>query len=59
MNEVLCELILDSCVSVSLMPDKLLMEHVMVLAILHSHVGMEVGEYLCVCDIVSVEHNTT
>ena len=44
MNEILTDLIMDLCVSVSLMPDKLLMEHVMLLAILTSHVGVEVGE---------------
>ena len=44
MNKILTDLIMDLCVSVSLMPDKLLMEHVMLLAILTSHVGVEVGE---------------
>lgn len=44
MNKILTDIILDSCVSVSLMPDKLLMEHIMLLAILASHIGMEVGE---------------
>ena len=45
MNKILSELILGSCVSISLMPDKLLMEHVMLLAILTSHIGTEVGEW--------------
>ena len=45
MNRILSELILGSCVSISLMPDKLLMEHVMLLAILTSHIGTEVGEW--------------
>ena len=44
MNKILTDLTLDSCIAVSLMPDKLLMEHVMLLAILSSHVGIEVGE---------------
>lgn len=44
MNKILTDLIMDLRVSVSLMPDKLLMEHVMLLAILTSHVGVEVGE---------------
>ncbi|CAH3015813.1 unnamed protein product [Porites evermanni] len=45
MNKILSELILGSCVSISLMPDKLLMEHVMLLAILTSHIGTEVGAF--------------
>ena len=44
MNKILSDLILGSCVSISLMPDKLLMEHIMLLAILTCHIGTEVGE---------------
>ncbi|XP_029206325.1 nucleolar MIF4G domain-containing protein 1-like isoform X2 [Acropora millepora] len=45
MNKILTDIILDSCVSVSLMPDKLLMEHIMLLTILASRIGMEVGAF--------------
>ncbi|XP_068762355.1 nucleolar MIF4G domain-containing protein 1-like [Montipora capricornis] len=45
MNKILTDLILDSCVSISLMPDKLLMEHVMLLTILTIHIGIEVGAF--------------
>ena len=44
MNKILSDLILSSCVSISVMPDKLLMEHIMLLAVLTSHIGTEVGE---------------
>ena len=47
MNKILSNLILGSCVSTSLMPEKLLMEHTMLLAILSSHIGSEVGKYTC------------
>lgn len=55
MNKVLTDIILDSCVSVSLMPDKLLMEHIMLLAILASRIGMEVGEAMDNAVIVNIE----
>ncbi|XP_020612476.1 nucleolar MIF4G domain-containing protein 1-like isoform X2 [Orbicella faveolata] len=45
MNKILSNLILGSCVSTSLMPEKLLMEHVMLLAILSSHIGTEVAAF--------------
>lgn len=54
MNRILSDLILGSCVSVSLMPDKLLMEHVMLLAILTSHIGIEVGE--SIDNLMSISH---
>ena len=45
-NKILSNLILESCVSTSLMPEKLLMEHAMLLAILSSHIGTEVGKFV-------------
>lgn len=54
MNRILSDLILGSCVSVSLMPDKLLMEHVMLLAILTSHIGIEVCE--SIDNLMSISH---
>ncbi|RMX50702.1 hypothetical protein pdam_00013216 [Pocillopora damicornis] len=44
-NKILSNLILASCVSASMMPDKLLMEHIMLLAILSSHVGIDVAAF--------------
>jgi len=35
-------------VSTSLMPEKLLMEHVMLLTILSSHIGTEVGKFVII-----------
>lgn len=55
MNKILTDIILDSCVSVSLMPDKLLMEHIMLLTILASRIGMEVGEAKDNAVIVNIE----
>ncbi|OWF40014.1 nucleolar MIF4G domain-containing protein 1-like [Mizuhopecten yessoensis] len=43
MNETLAEIILDACVSVVITPERLAMELMMLLAILHGNVGMEVG----------------
>lgn len=45
-NRILSNLIQESCVSTSLMPEKLLMEHAMLLAILSSHTGSEVGKFV-------------
>ncbi|XP_060067050.1 nucleolar MIF4G domain-containing protein 1-like [Ylistrum balloti] len=43
MNETLAGIILDACVSVVITPERLAMELMMLLAILHGNVGMEVG----------------
>ena len=52
-NKILSNHILASCVSVSMMPDKLLMEHIMLLAILSSHVGIDVGKFSFTCSKTS------
>lgn len=44
MNETLTNLLLDSLVTRVLTPERLLMEHVMLVAILHANVGTEVGK---------------
>ncbi|XP_055785189.1 nucleolar MIF4G domain-containing protein 1 isoform X1 [Salvelinus fontinalis] len=43
MNDTLTEILLAACVTPALMPDRLLMEHVLLVSILHHTVGLEVG----------------
>ncbi|KAJ0022855.1 hypothetical protein NQD34_014989 [Periophthalmus magnuspinnatus] len=45
MNDTLTEVLLAACVTPSLMPDRLLMEHVLLVSILHHAVGLEVGAH--------------
>nr|XP_020507731.1 nucleolar MIF4G domain-containing protein 1 [Labrus bergylta] len=45
MNDTLTEVLLAACVTPSLMPDRLLMEHVLLVSILHHTVGLEVGAH--------------
>lgn len=42
MNDTLTELLLAACVTPALMPDRLLMEHILLVSILHHAVGLEV-----------------
>lgn len=42
MNDTLTEVVLVACVTPTLMPDRLLMEHVLLVSILHHAVGLEV-----------------
>lgn len=44
MNETLTNLILESVVSPVMTPERLLLEHVMLITILHANVGTEVGK---------------
>eukprot|EP00057_Strongylocentrotus_purpuratus_P022857 XP_011677331.1 PREDICTED: nucleolar MIF4G domain-containing protein 1 isoform X1 [Strongylocentrotus purpuratus] len=46
MNESLSRLIQDACISYSMAPDRLVMEHVFLIAILHSVIGSEVGAHV-------------
>ncbi|XP_071477720.1 nucleolar MIF4G domain-containing protein 1-like [Diadema antillarum] len=46
MNETLCALVQDACISPALTPERLAMEHVLLVAVLHSNVGSEVGAHL-------------
>jgi hypothetical protein len=36
---------MEACISSSLMPEGLLREHIMLIAVLHSLIGSEVGKY--------------
>ncbi|XP_026884060.2 nucleolar MIF4G domain-containing protein 1 [Electrophorus electricus] len=45
MNDVLTEVLLAACVTPSLMPDRLLMEHMLLLSVIHHTVGLEVGAH--------------
>uniref|UniRef100_A0AAR2K9Z2 Nucleolar MIF4G domain-containing protein 1 n=1 Tax=Pygocentrus nattereri TaxID=42514 RepID=A0AAR2K9Z2_PYGNA len=45
MNDTLTELLLAACVTPALMPDRLLMEHILLLSVLHHTVGLEVGAH--------------
>ena len=48
MNELLTQLIMESCINLILTGERLVMEHVMLLAILNTNIGNEVGKvYLC------------
>ena len=44
MNTTLSEVLLKSCVSPALLSDRLALEHMMLVAILHHKVGQEVGK---------------
>lgn len=43
MNDTLTEVLLAACVTPALMPDRLLMEHILLVSILHYSVGLEVN----------------
>ncbi|XP_071942188.1 nucleolar MIF4G domain-containing protein 1-like [Antedon mediterranea] len=45
MNEALTTIILQVCVSPSLTPERLVLEHVLLIAILHTSIGSEVGAH--------------
>ncbi|KAF7667344.1 hypothetical protein LDENG_00065040 [Lucifuga dentata] len=45
MNETLTEVLIEACVTPTLMPDRLLMEHVLLVSVLHHAVGLEVGAH--------------
>uniref|UniRef100_A0A3Q1HKF9 Nucleolar MIF4G domain-containing protein 1 n=1 Tax=Anabas testudineus TaxID=64144 RepID=A0A3Q1HKF9_ANATE len=45
MNDTLTEVLLTACVTPTLMPDRLLMEHILLVSILHHAVGLEVGAH--------------
>ena len=44
MGEALTANMMESCVSFSLAPEKLVMEHMMLIAILHHNIGSEIGK---------------
>ncbi|XP_061660949.1 nucleolar MIF4G domain-containing protein 1 [Syngnathoides biaculeatus] len=45
MNDTLTDVMLAACVTPALMPDRLLMEHVLLVSVLHHTVGLEVGAH--------------
>ncbi|XP_072110143.1 nucleolar MIF4G domain-containing protein 1 [Mobula birostris] len=46
MNETLTDVLLIACVTPALMPNRLMMEHVLLVSILHHNVGIEVGAHV-------------
>ncbi|XP_056317885.1 nucleolar MIF4G domain-containing protein 1 [Danio aesculapii] len=45
MNDTLTEILLAACVTPALMPERLLMEHILLVSVLHYSVGLEVGAH--------------
>ncbi|KAF5893791.1 nucleolar MIF4G domain-containing protein 1, partial [Clarias magur] len=45
MNDALTEVLMAACVTPALMPDRLLMEHMLLVGVLHHTVGLEVGAH--------------
>ncbi len=45
MNSVLSDVLLRLCATAARLTDRFAMEHAMCVAVLHSHVGQEVGGY--------------
>ncbi|XP_068002116.1 nucleolar MIF4G domain-containing protein 1 isoform X2 [Melanerpes formicivorus] len=45
MNETLTDILLNACVTAVAMPTRLMMEHVLLVSILHHNVGIEVGAH--------------
>ncbi|KAG8443586.1 hypothetical protein GDO86_012114 [Hymenochirus boettgeri] len=46
MNETLTQVLFDSCITPARMPDRLMMEHVLLISVLHLTVGIEVGAHV-------------
>uniref|UniRef100_UPI00398E9E52 nucleolar MIF4G domain-containing protein 1 n=1 Tax=Pristiophorus japonicus TaxID=55135 RepID=UPI00398E9E52 len=46
MNDTLTDVLLVACVTPALMPNRLMMEHVLLVSILHHNVGIEVGAHV-------------
>ncbi|NP_001038297.3 nucleolar MIF4G domain-containing protein 1 isoform 2 [Danio rerio] len=45
MNDTLTDILLAACVTPALMPERLLMEHILLVSVLHYSVGLEVGAH--------------
>ena len=58
MNSALCGVLLKLCATAARLTDRFAMEHALLVALLHSHVGQEVGGWsfvaVCVCVCVCV-----
>ena len=48
MNESLINVIFEACISAVIIPERLVMEQALLVAILHGNVGTEVGKYITV-----------
>lgn len=59
MNETLTNLLLNSLVSTVVTPERLLLEHVMLVAILHANVGTEIGAHFLQVVIKKFDDLTT
>ncbi|XP_075068220.1 nucleolar MIF4G domain-containing protein 1 [Mixophyes fleayi] len=46
MNETVAGIVLSACITPAIMPDRLMMEHVLLISILHHSVGIEVGAHI-------------
>ncbi|XP_063308738.1 nucleolar MIF4G domain-containing protein 1 [Pelobates fuscus] len=46
MNETLTDVVMNACITPARMPDRLMMEHVLLVSILHHTVGIEVGAHV-------------
>ncbi|XP_053569798.1 nucleolar MIF4G domain-containing protein 1 [Bombina bombina] len=46
MNDTLISVLLDACITPARMPDRLMMEHVLLVSVLHHSVGIEVGAHV-------------
>ncbi|XP_053323689.1 nucleolar MIF4G domain-containing protein 1 [Spea bombifrons] len=46
MNETLTDVLLNACITPARMPDRLMMEHVLLVSVLHHTVGIEVGAHV-------------
>lgn len=53
MNDTLTEVLLAACVTPALMPDRLLMEHVLLVSIIHHSVGLEVNISPCFAGFIT------
>lgn len=48
MNETLTDILMSACVTASVMPPRLMMEHILLVSILHNTVGIEVIFLCCI-----------
>ena len=47
MNSVVTEVLLKSCITPAMLSDRFMLEHCMLLTLLHCHLGSEVGKWVC------------
>ena len=47
MNTVVTEVLLKACVTPAMLSDRFMLEHCMLLTLLHCHMGSEVGKWVC------------